>query len=198
MLDEFGIGKAAVVNVDSKAYMQIYLHAAKYPSTNIVGFLLGQQKPNGEIIVEDILAICHSYPTASLLEIGALTAEKIGNSSSRKVLGVYYANEVLSDYQVPNYVVQIASTVRAYVDFCIVCQIRNDLLSKKDNLFIQIMNSNNMKNKCKIVGGKSLEEINDVLDSLVYKGIQFKFADFEDHMNDNGVSDFRNPTIELD
>ena len=100
MVDDFGIGKAAVINVDSKAYMQIYLHAAKYPSSNIVGFLLGQQRPNGEVyivvkyklpvhlffettywqlplsskvVVEDLMPVCHSYPTASVLEIAALT-----------------------------------------------------------------------------------------------------------------------------
>jgi len=60
------------------------------------------------------------------------------------------------------------------------------------------MNSNNLKDKYKIIGGKSMEEINQSLDSLVSKGMQFNFADFEDHMNDNGASDFRNPKIELD
>jgi len=70
MVDDFGIGKAAVINVDSKAYMQIYLHAAKYPSSNIVGFLLGQQRPNGEVyIVVKYKLPVHLYFETMLLAI---------------------------------------------------------------------------------------------------------------------------------
>ena len=50
---------------------------------------------------------------------------------------------------------------------------------------------------CEILGSKSLKVINEQLDSLLDRKVQYKFADFEDHMNDNGVSDFRNTSLML-
>lgn len=57
------------------------------------------------------------------------------------------------------------------------------------------MESQGKQLECDITGGKSLKVINEQLDFLLDSKAQFKFADFEDHMNDNGVSDFRNTSL---
>ena len=59
------------------------------------------------------------------------------------------------------------------------------------------MSSNGKPFDCEILEKKSLSEINNQLSALLQKELQFEFADFEDHMNDNGVADFTNQSLPL-
>lgn len=45
------------------------------------------------------------------------------------------------------------------------------------------------------VAGMSLEKIRDIMDNLILKDSQYSFIDFEDHIDGNGSSDFRNDSL---
>ena len=59
--------------ISCEAYAKINLHAAKYSSELMCGFLVGSVSESGSkasrVIVEDVLPICHSNPVGPIFEV---------------------------------------------------------------------------------------------------------------------------------
>lgn len=58
-----------------------------------------------------------------------------------KIVGVYYSNERINDSSTPVFVTRLAEGVKSIVGECAVIQIKNELLSSKTELFIEVGNS---------------------------------------------------------
>ena len=85
-----------VYKLSKKAYLKIMLHAAKYPTTPVCGYLVGPkpgnsdeseesanvsaQKRSSDIDVADAMPIFHTLPTAPMLEASALLVEELYRS----------------------------------------------------------------------------------------------------------------------
>ena len=56
-------------NITAIAYIKIFLHAAKNPSSHIGGFVIGKFSSSGDIEIIDVLPICHSSPCGPMFDI---------------------------------------------------------------------------------------------------------------------------------
>lgn len=59
---------ATSVQVSRQAYGKIFLHAAKYFDSLLIGFVIGH-KTDGKLTVTDILPVSHTNPAGPILEI---------------------------------------------------------------------------------------------------------------------------------
>lgn len=55
-------------DIKLSAYAKIFLHAAKYPSSSIGGYLIGSGG-EGALSITDVVPICHSAPCGPMFEI---------------------------------------------------------------------------------------------------------------------------------
>jgi hypothetical protein len=60
----------STATVLTSAYVKIFLHAAKFSSCAIGGYLIGTST-GGEYEVTDVVPVCHSNPCGPILEIAA-------------------------------------------------------------------------------------------------------------------------------
>ena len=66
---------ALVVKIERNVYIKIVLHASKYPSFPVIGFLLGNEE-NNEVIVSNLFPIFHSSPLGPLFDIALLSVRE--------------------------------------------------------------------------------------------------------------------------
>jgi hypothetical protein len=59
---------ATSVQVSRQAYGKIFLHAAKYFDSLLIGFVIGH-KIDGKLTVTDVVPVSHSNPAGPILEI---------------------------------------------------------------------------------------------------------------------------------
>lgn len=70
--------------ISPEAYLKAVLHASKYSSLTVGGFLLGQrQKKDGDVLhIVDVLPINHGNPVGPIFEVaGAMVRRMIGKLS---------------------------------------------------------------------------------------------------------------------
>jgi hypothetical protein len=110
--------------------VKIVLHAAKYPSDAIGGFLIGTA---GHI--SDVIPVYHGVPLAPLLEFAAETV----SAMQMKIIGVYFANEIASKIDTPQYIERICETVASKNSgVCILSHLDGTLLAEKSKLCINV------------------------------------------------------------
>ena len=67
-------------------YSQLFLHAVKHAHCPCLGFIIGNKSDNTDVIVTDIVAICHSNPTDVVLglatDIVSINSKTINNNLS--------------------------------------------------------------------------------------------------------------------
>ena len=59
---------ASSVTVSRQACGKIFLHAAKYFESQLIGYLIGSEV-NGQLTVSDVLSVCHTNPAGPILEL---------------------------------------------------------------------------------------------------------------------------------
>lgn len=59
---------ASSVTVSRQACGKIFLHAAKYFESQLIGFVVGSEV-NGQLVVLDVLSVCHTNPAGPILEL---------------------------------------------------------------------------------------------------------------------------------
>jgi hypothetical protein len=117
-------------------YVKIYLHATKYPSENIGGFLIGSID-NNRIIVSDAIPVVHGAPVTPILEIAAQFISSLG----KNIIGVYFANEIVTNLNTPLYIEKINKTIESNAGGrCLTIQLDGALMKDKSNLCIHVKN----------------------------------------------------------
>ena len=83
------------VQITEKAYGKVVLHAAKYHSQAVGGFLVGSAE-GADVRVEDVLPVYHGNPVGPVFEVAwALFEGQAPWAGGRsRVVGLYYAHEV--------------------------------------------------------------------------------------------------------
>jgi len=78
-------------SITCEAYAKINLHAARYSSELMCGFLIGSVNGN-TVAVDDVLPISHSNPVGPIFEVaGGMSAELF---PGKHVVGLYYTSDV--------------------------------------------------------------------------------------------------------
>ena len=81
-------------SIACEAYAKINLHAARYSSELMCGFLLGSVKEANNtkvVVVEDVLPICHSNPVGPIFEVAGGMCRSI--FPGKDVVGLYYTSD---------------------------------------------------------------------------------------------------------
>ena len=123
---------AGVLRIDISAYLKIVLHASKYPSEYIGGFLISSSSENN---ISDAIPVYHGSPVAPLLQFAAETASVM----NMHIIGVYFANEIASNKTIPLFVERMCETVASKNSgICILAQLDGNLLGDKSKLCINV------------------------------------------------------------
>ncbi|BGP44868.1 hypothetical protein JCM10450v2_000683 [Rhodotorula kratochvilovae] len=114
------------------AYLKLVLHAAAYPSSTVVGVLLGtvDDAGTGACTVSDAVPLLHHWTALSpAMESGLALAEIHARKEGRVFLGLYVANSRLGDVSVPHGVQRAADAVRRERSEAVVLVIDNEKLA---------------------------------------------------------------------
>lgn len=102
------------------AYSKILSHAVKYPMRPVSGIIIGTEGKDGATTLEDAIPLFHSYPMGPMLELammqvsfffplilhflsfkidpGYIQVEEYSKKKEKKIVGCYWANELLDDH----------------------------------------------------------------------------------------------------
>ncbi|KAH0832073.1 hypothetical protein J3R83DRAFT_12981 [Lanmaoa asiatica] len=80
-----------------KAYVKIFLHAAKHPHRQVNGVLLGKLASD-VVIIQDVVPLLHHWTSLSpMMEIGLDLARGHAESLNLSLVGYYQACEIIDD-----------------------------------------------------------------------------------------------------
>ncbi len=110
---------SASISMTQPAYLKAVLHAARYPSSPILGVLLGRINRTAQrvpsISIVDSLPLFHHHPVGPLVELSLLQAEAIARSQDGlAVLGVYVASEAYDHKDVSSVALKMANKMNEY------------------------------------------------------------------------------------
>ncbi|KAJ3411797.1 ER membrane protein complex subunit 8 [Chytridiales sp. JEL 0842] len=98
--------------IDSPAYAKIILHAAKYSVTSIAGALIGSKVGTDKIVVSDAVPLFHNVsPLTPMTEVALQQVEIYAEQTGKKVVGIYYGNEVALDKRIPAFLAMIVTRI---------------------------------------------------------------------------------------
>lgn len=126
---------SGVIRFDISAYLKIVLHASKYPSECIGGFLIRNVGSSSDNNISDAIPVYHGAPVAPLLEFAAETT----SAMNMHIIGVYFANEIASNKIAPLFVERMCESVALKNSgVCILAQLDGNLLGEKTQLCINV------------------------------------------------------------
>jgi hypothetical protein len=142
-----------MIKINSNAYVKMYLHACKYPSSCIGGYLIGSNDND----ISDILPVCHNAPIGPILDIAAGIADNI--ETGKKVIGYYCSNNIttidkrqVNPYYVQKVIDSISSNNNNHV---ILININGNKMSNNEN-FIEAKDKNGIEMKINITTGNNI------------------------------------------
>mmetsp|Transcript_12575 Transcript_12575/g.12202 ORF Transcript_12575/g.12202 Transcript_12575/m.12202 type:complete len:198 (-) Transcript_12575:17-610(-) len=179
----------STATASTSAYIKIFLHAAKFSSCAIGGYLIGTSAGGGKYEVTDVVPICHSNPCGPMLEIAAAMAEKI--YAPHRILGYYFANESSTSIQLA-YIEKMVQGIKENTkEAALLFEINNSLIHSSDTSIL--------KGK---LGGQTIHiemkdtivTVNNYIDKMLSLNSHQYLVDFEDHMDTAAASD-KNETV---
>jgi hypothetical protein len=176
--------------VTTQAYCKVVLHAAKYPSSHIGGYLLGNVGEDEKITISDTFPICHGYPVGPIFEVAGATADTANESKDGiKIIGYYHASEDTSCETLP-YIAKVLETIQKESGTAIAIVLNADMIKSKNSLCLQAFKEDEMLD---LAGDGSPASMNAAVDEILTAANVQTFCDFEGHMDSpQGAGDFRN------
>ena len=196
--------------VEPRAYAKIMLHAAKYPSAAIGGFVIGSTRNEDTFAVEDVIPMCHYAPCGPMFDVAAEMIESLlkhKGTAAGKITGYYFANESAAAPR-PAYVDAVIESINAQPDGpreCLVLELQNDMIRNKNAVALRgsVVMAGQSK-RTVLVGCSDLTGTNASVDKLLMARAQYQLMDFEDHMDTADAAaygdvahDFRNLFIDV-
>ena len=189
--------------ISPQAYAKIVLHAAKYPSESVGGFILGSSALGAGIL--DVVPVFHGTPLGPILSNAAMAIEGLysGDTNGSKIVGIYYGGKVgvAAD---PFFLKAVMSELSKKTEDgrTLLVRLENSRLQGEDAdrlcVTVSKLQSGGADGKtleCKSTNSsQSNKAMNAHLDELLASGLQVKLVDFQGHM-DNTDGDFRNTFI---
>ena len=117
--------KLSVV-VTTTSHVKSVLHALKYFSENVGGYVYGSIE-GGSVTITNVYPVVHSAPVGPVLDLAASFIDALGDSGS--IIGYYYANNIRGNKELPHYVEKVASAIidSQKQGTCLVVCINDDL-----------------------------------------------------------------------
>ncbi|KAF9221614.1 Metallo-dependent hydrolase [Gyrodon lividus] len=119
-----------------KAYVKIFLHAAKHPHKPVNGVLLGRLS-SGVVIIQDVIPLLHHWTNLSpMMEIGLDLAKGHAESVDLSLVGYYQACERIDDTALTPVGERVAEQLRSQFSDAIAFVIDGDTLGSGEAALI--------------------------------------------------------------
>ncbi|GAA6036916.1 hypothetical protein JCM8097_006352 [Rhodosporidiobolus ruineniae] len=118
------------------ALLKVYLHAAKFPSSTVVGLLVGTLDGDQASVVDAIPLLHHWTDLSPAMEAGLQLAEVYAKQQQWAFLGLYVGNERLGDVSVPRSIGKAAEAIRKEKVEAVVLVVDNEKLDKPEAALI--------------------------------------------------------------
>lgn len=179
---------APKVALSHQAYVGILLHTAKHPHQPVNGVLLGSAWQD-EISVQRTIPLLHHWTSLSpMMEIGLDLATTYASQAGLQVVGYYQASPGLHDTALGPVGEKLLSKLRQTVPGAVALQVFLDQLASKlsaDAPGVSVIPSGQIILQSKKSPARATE--------LIASGLQTKFADFDDHLEDVALDWLNNP-----
>lgn len=122
--------------VSHKAYVKIFLHAAKHRHRPVNGVLIGDLS-SGVVDIQDVIPLLHHWTSLSpMMEIGLDLAKGYAESLDLSLVGYYQASERTDDTALAPVGERVAQQIRNQFDDAIAFVIDGDALGSGDAALI--------------------------------------------------------------
>ncbi|XP_063310980.1 ER membrane protein complex subunit 9 isoform X1 [Pelobates fuscus] len=122
-------GTMSEVELSTRVYVKMRLHAARYPHCTVSGVLVGC-RANGCLMLCDCVPICHlSPPLALSLEVALTQIDSWSNLQGMFIAGYYQANSGLKDISPTYTALRSASLMTGYQEDAVLLMMNNEHLS---------------------------------------------------------------------
>ncbi|KAK4057981.1 hypothetical protein OIO90_000720 [Microbotryomycetes sp. JL221] len=182
------------------AYLKVILHAAKYPSSRVIGLLVGPMTNSNEIT--DAIPLVHHLSNLSMaVEAGLQLADIHCRTRNLSFKGVYVCNDMIDDVTVPAVVVKLASQLaqQAQGSTCIVTVVDNSKLATEEAALILHSVASTSSATLKPLSASQLQlESNTIPVTAVKRaraGEYRSLGDFDDHLEDTTVDWLENKHV---
>ncbi|KAI5478442.1 hypothetical protein MNV49_005083 [Pseudohyphozyma bogoriensis] len=122
--------------IESLAYLKPVLHAAKHPSSTVIGLLVGTAEGKKTTIANAIPLLHHWTELSPMMEAGLQMAESYARTQSQSFVGLYVANARLDDTSIPSSVISVADMIKKEFPLAVVLVVDNQKLASSESAFI--------------------------------------------------------------
>ncbi|KAF9241173.1 Metallo-dependent hydrolase [Melanogaster broomeanus] len=179
-----------------KAYVKIFLHAAKHPHKPVNGVLLGKLS-SGVVIIQDVIPLLHHWTSLSpMMEIGLDLAKGHAESVDLSLVGYYQACERIDDTALAPVGERVAGQLRSQFSDAIAFVIDGDSLGSGEAAlipYLPLSGSTSWRpqslNPPAFAPGSQITLVDPTSPSRAVALVRDdhmhrKFGDFDDHLED--------------
>jgi len=179
---------APKVALSHQAYVGILLHTARHASESVNGVLLGSAWQD-EISVQRTIPLLHHWTSLSpMMEIGLDLATTYASQAGLQVVGYYQASPHLQDASLGPVGEKLLVKLRQTVPGAVALQVFLDQLTSKstaDAPGVSVVPSGQVTLESNKSPARATE--------LIASGLQTKYADFDDHLENVALDWLNNP-----
>eukprot|EP01125_Pyxidicula_operculata_P021192 TRINITY_DN8071_c0_g1_i1.p1 TRINITY_DN8071_c0_g1~~TRINITY_DN8071_c0_g1_i1.p1 ORF type:complete len:189 (+),score=19.17 TRINITY_DN8071_c0_g1_i1:47-613(+) len=166
------------------AYVKLILHSIKFPSSHVIGVLIGKQE-GSKIFISDSIPLFHNYPLAPMLEASFMQVDILCEEKGEQIVGLYQGNEDLEANSLSETAKVIADKIQSTFKPAVAFLIEDHQIKSKDMALRVFSNeksswTNNTNGNISFDGKSNLEK----LTSLIDNNHQVKLFDWEEHLFD--------------
>ncbi|KAH7885262.1 hypothetical protein F5I97DRAFT_1937511 [Phlebopus sp. FC_14] len=191
-------------SVSHKAYVKIFLHAAKHPHKPVNGVLVGQMS-SGVVTIQDVIPLLHHWTSLSpMMEIGLDLATGHAVSVGLHLVGYYQACERLDDTALAPVGERVAQRIKDQFSDAIAFVIDGDAIGSGEAALIPYLpqpGSSSWRlqvlDPLAFTPGSQVVLVNSDSPSSAVSLVRDhylhqKFGDFDDHLEDVTIDWLRN------
>lgn len=130
------------LTISELAYIKIFLHASKYFSSNIGGYLVGKYLDDSDIQVDDVIPVHHEIPIGPILNIAVDSVIEGITAKGLMILGYYYGFDIsLTNSNLPthNYFEVLREGISARFPSALFLEIDNKQMESQDTIFLKVL-----------------------------------------------------------
>ncbi|KAM8961790.1 ER membrane protein complex subunit 9 [Pelodytes ibericus] len=177
------------VELSTRVYVKMRLHAARYPHCTVSGVLVGR-RGNGCVTLYDCVPICHLYhPLALSLEVALTQIDSWSALQGMVIAGYYQANSGLKDNSPGCTALRSASLISEYQEDAVLIMMDNEHLSLNPGIPpLTVLHQNSSKEwvpkeKTLVMWGH-WEETQRITRQLLHAKAYQHLVDFDTHLDD--------------
>lgn len=182
------------VEISVSAFSKVVLHAAKYPSQAVGGFLVGKVAAEGGVLVVDAVLVYHGNPVGPIFEVATSLCEGyFAGDKSLRILGVYYSHESLQtcgSAVVPEFIETLLEVIKSRDDGAaaagLLLELDGRMINEAGDALCVVL-KRGPGQALAPQSGMSVSRLNAILDQLLADGKQYTVADVDDHMEGSPI-----------